>query len=240
MRTEKQFTLIELLVAIAIIAILVALLLPVLGRAREQARRAVCLSQLRQTYMAADGYANDYDLFYPPRTQALPMRLYDSLVSSHDIRPLLLEYTGTAAVYYCPSRELPPGIDREFYLATASNGRQSVDIHYLYLPGLEGTIAGMYQECDAAATDLGPYELPRKADDRGAGTLLFCDRSRSIPSHGYGVATEPFNANHLVNGNPGGGNNGYADGHGEWVTVDMQQCRLHRTCAGCPQRYYFW
>jgi prepilin-type N-terminal cleavage/methylation domain-containing protein/prepilin-type processing-associated H-X9-DG protein len=55
------FTLIELLVVIAIIAILMAILMPTLNRAREQGRRAACLSNLRQLQLAWSMYADEND-----------------------------------------------------------------------------------------------------------------------------------------------------------------------------------
>jgi prepilin-type N-terminal cleavage/methylation domain-containing protein len=55
------FTLVELLVVIAIIAVLAALLLPVLASAKERGRRAICLSNLRQLGLAIHGYAADND-----------------------------------------------------------------------------------------------------------------------------------------------------------------------------------
>jgi prepilin-type processing-associated H-X9-DG protein len=55
--SRRRFTLIELLVVIAVLLILIALLLPVLGRAKETAIRTVCLSQLRQNGMAIFMYA---------------------------------------------------------------------------------------------------------------------------------------------------------------------------------------
>jgi len=60
-QTYGGFTLIELLVVIAIIALLLALLFPVLGSAREAGQRAVCLSNLRQLTLAWTAYATEYD-----------------------------------------------------------------------------------------------------------------------------------------------------------------------------------
>jgi len=61
MKTRKAFTLIELLVVIAIIALLLALLLPALERAREQAKRTLCLNNLRQLMLAWNMYADEND-----------------------------------------------------------------------------------------------------------------------------------------------------------------------------------
>jgi len=58
---SKGFTLIELLVVIAIIAILMAVLMPALNRAREQGKRAACLSNLKQLQLAWITYADDND-----------------------------------------------------------------------------------------------------------------------------------------------------------------------------------
>ena len=61
MRRQKGFTLIELLVVIAIIAILMAILMPALNRVKEQGKRAVCLSNLKQLSLAWILYADDND-----------------------------------------------------------------------------------------------------------------------------------------------------------------------------------
>ena len=63
--TKTAFTLIELLVVIAIIAILAAILFPVFARARENARRASCQSNLKQFGIATIQYTQDYDGYYP-------------------------------------------------------------------------------------------------------------------------------------------------------------------------------
>src|SRR5436305_1411609 len=63
---RRGFTLIELLVVIAIIAILAAILFPVFAQAREKARQAMCLSNLKQIGNGFMMYVQDYDEIFPP------------------------------------------------------------------------------------------------------------------------------------------------------------------------------
>ena len=81
--TKKAFTLIELLVVIAIIAILAAILFPVFARARENARRTSCQSNLKQIGLAMIQYGQDYDEMMPNSNRDDAFFVWDELIAPY-------------------------------------------------------------------------------------------------------------------------------------------------------------
>ena len=71
LKQRAAFTLIELLVCVAVIAILVAMLMPMLGQAKYRARLVVCTNAMRQAGLAALSYASSNDSWYPYRTAVI-------------------------------------------------------------------------------------------------------------------------------------------------------------------------
>lgn len=117
-RRVKGFTLIELLIVIAIIAILAAILFPVFAQARESARSANCLSNLRQFALATLQYVQDYDEEFPQSVYSMDNVLL--LPGTNDrvftVFDAVMPYMKNIDIIVCPSNR--PGIDWQAILAT--------------------------------------------------------------------------------------------------------------------------
>lgn len=204
----KAFTLIELLVVIAIIAILAAILFPVFGRARENARRSSCLSNVKQIGLGLMQYSQDYD-------EMVPLGIQGSLRWNDLIQP----YTKSTQILRCPSDVSTAGksygLNVNFFLWTATHLASIPDTATtaFVCDAAELSVAGAAVGSDplttwgqnfGASTDW-QWTPPRNIN----GTVdLYADptsqdrRRRPFPRHFDGVVV------------------GYADGHAKWLRID--------------------
>ena len=121
-RHRLAFTLVELLAVIAILALLIAILLPALSRAKAKAEEVVCLNNLKQLQVCAQLYSMDYDNFLPPNrfvydinTQGPSSHGFSSKLTwcpglapfdtttKNIKRGLLFPYNKSTDIYRCPS-----------------------------------------------------------------------------------------------------------------------------------------
>ncbi len=123
---SSPFTLIELLVVIAIIAILAAMLMPALNKARETARRSSCLSQLKTMAQATALYADNYKDHIPPGLR------YNSWAASNFWWSILVQtikpgvpgknyntvMNGNYKIFVCPTEGIPTGANSPLFQYT--------------------------------------------------------------------------------------------------------------------------
>src|SRR5690242_10918668 len=120
-RKRVAFTLVELLVVIGIIAVLIGILMPALGRAREQAKRTQCLSNMRQIHIAYVLYAqanHDHAPVGYGGNKQYNYLIYDKFSQKYILHGLLYQ-TGlikNPQVFWCPAQDFP-----DFSFNTPSN-----------------------------------------------------------------------------------------------------------------------
>ena len=107
-RNKSGFTLIELLVVISIIALLVSILMPALGRARDSARATVCLTHLRQCHSILQFFGNDHNNMFPDADWD-----NDGKSDPHGqwwIQPMY-PYSDEPEIFVCPKTTRKPVLD---------------------------------------------------------------------------------------------------------------------------------
>ncbi len=190
--TWKGFTLIELLVVISIIALLAAILFPVFGRVRENARRSSCQTRLKQIALATLQYVDDNDNRYPGQ--------YWSYVPGGQVRWMerIDPYLKSKALMFCPSETV------------------LTDFTYVSIPNTSYCYNNYYLGDNGNASTSGGVLLSEILDP--VNTVMFSERTnaplssttRYICRVGVGSSNAPTDP-HFE-----GANAAFVDGHVKW------------------------
>jgi prepilin-type N-terminal cleavage/methylation domain-containing protein/prepilin-type processing-associated H-X9-DG protein len=215
---RNGFTLIELLVVIAIIALLAAILFPVFARARENARRTSCLSNVKQMGLATMQYVQDYDEHYPPMNYSVPVgtpmpdgQVWLGTVSAPNLvwQQLLYPYHKSRAAFWCPSSSIKEGPSstpvpgngqygaNSLMMSKASAAIASIATTYLFMDW--GTFSAAPNR---AVTGSGVFYLPGMGAAGGSCAAVSAGPRLDDCTHGR----------HFE-----GVNVGFADGHAKWL-----------------------
>jgi prepilin-type N-terminal cleavage/methylation domain-containing protein/prepilin-type processing-associated H-X9-DG protein len=208
---KAAFTLIELLVVIAIISILASILFPVFAQARENARRASCMSNLKQIALGWMMYTQDYDGRLPYYTSAGEMAL-------------VFPYVKNSQVFRCPSSGLVDQHDTDVssYYSTDYGMPASYDSS----SWPRAVVLNKASSTAPFATQL-IAAIPEPSI-----TCLLAEDKYASTTYNYGF--DRFNAKafpiqQTFNGLPqperhlGGSNYAYVDGHVKWLKAETAE-----------------
>lgn len=217
---NRGFTLIELLVVIAIIAILAAILFPVFGRARENARRASCQSNLKQISLGMAQYTQDYDEKWPSGTKGVGGVLFGQGWAG-SIQP----YLKSTQIFQCSSESssATTPLVQVSYIYNFTIPQMSPSLAALNGPAksvvlaeVKGFTAVVGDPLEAGSTKFSPV---------GNGNVIANDTSGGLTACN---ATVGYHTGNIAEGNPGGcnadparhfdgSNIAFADGHVKWL-----------------------
>jgi prepilin-type N-terminal cleavage/methylation domain-containing protein/prepilin-type processing-associated H-X9-DG protein len=203
---QNGFTLIELLVVVAIIGILAAILFPVFSRARENARRSSCQSNLKQIGLAFSQYTQDYDERYPLNFFCDPP---DASCGAPSTMPVLwlyalYPYSKNTQIYSCPDA---PG-----------NTQQRTDASGHWIYNSASSYGWNVYFDPATSAEVTPFDgagLASVADP--AGTLLAGDSLAYYRMAGYHDTSYFGNSSGVADRHFDGADLLWADGHVKWL-----------------------
>jgi len=196
-RNVAGFTLIELLVVIAIISILAAILFPVFARARENARRSACMSNMKQIGLGIMQYTQDYDEHYPVQTNYQVSNYAATTVPNWitEIQP----YVKSWQLFACPSATdatsgAPSGNSKTNYLGNGVILQRSLSLAAIDTP------ASIILASEISTNSYWSFLRPGSSD-----------MTASPPKYSYWIYDSTYSNLHFD-----GGNLLFADGHVKW------------------------